>query len=73
MAILNPDASFTLLDSNRKKMAIISEIASPAVLNLTNVQVSSKCAKTCMCDRMYECTVDCMYARGHIYIIYMYT
>eukprot|EP01036_Dinobryon_divergens_P022548 gene22548-30813_t len=39
LAILNPDAKFTLLDSNRKKMAIVSEIASSAVLNLTNVQV----------------------------------
>ena len=39
LAILNPDAKFTLLDSNRTKMAIVSEIASSAVLNLTNVQV----------------------------------
>ena len=39
MAILHPEASFTLLDSNRKKMKIVSEIASPTVLNLPNVRV----------------------------------
>ena len=39
MAILFPDTQFTLLDSNRKKMSIVQNIASPAVLDLPNVRV----------------------------------
>jgi len=39
MAILFPDTQFTLLDSNRKKMTIVQEIASSADLNLPNVRV----------------------------------
>jgi 16S rRNA (guanine527-N7)-methyltransferase len=37
MAIVNPDAQFTLLDSNSKKMAIVEDIAKS--LGLTNVRV----------------------------------
>ena len=44
MAIINPNAHFTLLDSNGKKMKIVDEIAS--ILGLQNVRVVCARAET---------------------------